>query len=123
MKLGNTRWLIPDCYWPEITSPGHYVSHESICVLNVTDEDAVLEFTLYYEDRAPIENLRATCGAKRTHHVRMDKLLDAGGNHIPRGVPYAALVVSSVPVSVQYSRCDTTQANVAFMSTIAQPIE
>lgn len=118
MENGKKTWLVADCYWPEITTPGHYVSHEAICVLNTTGEDATLAITLYFEDREPMTGFTAACGARRTHHVRMDKLVDAEGNHVPMGVPYAALVESSVPVICQYSRIDTTQVNETFGTTM-----
>lgn len=116
---GKTEWLIPDCYWPEITTGGHYVSHEAICVLNTSDEDAVIDLTLYFEDREPITGFQAKCGARRTHHIRLDKIVDANGQHIPIGTPYALLAVSNVPIVSQYSRLDTTQVNESLMTTIA----
>ncbi len=119
---GKTVWLIPDMYWPEITSEGHYVSHESVCVLNTAGEDCTVELTLYYEDRDPVGGLTVPCKAQRTHHVRMDQLLDRQGRHIPRGVPYAAMVEASVPVVVQYTRVDTTQSENALMTTMAFPM-
>lgn len=120
--IGKTTWLIPDMYWPEITSEGHYVSHESICVLNTSDQECKLELILYYEDRAPISGLKVTCAAQRTHHVRMDLLTDASGMHIPRGIPYAAVVNASIPVVVQYTRVDTTQSANSIMTTMAFPL-
>ena len=112
--LGKTAWLIPDMYWPEITTPGHYVSHEAICVLNTGDTDANLTVTFYFEDREPIMHKGLSCPARRTRHMRMDKLAA-----VPMGVPYAALVESSVPVVVQYSRIDTTQSAETLATTIA----
>lgn len=120
--VGKTTWLIPDMYWPEITSKGYYVSHESICVLNTSDEECSLSITLYFEDRAPLGGFTATCAAKRTRHVRMDLLTDSEGGHIPRGVPYAAVVTSSIPVVVQYTRVDTTQSENSSMTTMAYPL-
>ncbi len=113
-------WFIPDCYWPEGGTDAPYVSHEAICVLNPSDQDAALQITLYFEDREPMTGFAAVCGARRTHHVRMDRQKSAAGQTVPRGVPYAAVVRSSVPVYVQYSRCDTTQADMAFLSVIPQ---
>lgn len=117
-SIGKTTWLIPDMYWPEITSPGHYASHESVCVLNPSDRECSVTFTLYYEDREPAVGLTAVCGPRRTHHIRMDAIRDAHGNPIPRGVPYAALVRCSVPVVVQYTRVDTTQNENSIMTTM-----
>lgn len=121
-NLGRRTWLIPDMYWPAVTSPGTYVSHESICVLNMSDEEAAIGIDLYFEDAEPILGLGARCGARRTNHVRMDAMLDAAGKHIPRGVPYAAVVKSSAPVVVQYTRVDTTQCANALMTTMAYPV-
>lgn len=121
--IGKTTWLIPDMYWPEITSEGHYVSHESICVLNTSDQDCRVDMILYYEDRAPINGLSAVCAAHRTHHIRMDRLKDASGKHIPCGVPYAAVVNASVPVVIQYTRVDTTQSANSIMTTMAYPFK
>ncbi len=120
---GKKTWMIPDCYWPEITTDGHYVSHEAICVMNTGDEDACVRITLLYEDREPIEGIVAPCPARRTHHIRMDKLLTAAGEHIPMGAPYAALVESNVPIVAQYSRIDTTQVNETLATTMAFPID
>jgi len=120
--IGKKTWLIPDMYWPEITSKGHYVSHESICVLNTSDTECSLSITLYFEDREPIGGLTAVCKAQRTHHVRMDRLTDESGRHIPRGVPYAAVVESSIPVVVQYTRVDTTQSENSVATTLAFPV-
>ncbi len=119
---GSKTWFVPDCYWPEITTEGHYVSHEAICVLNTQAQDAHIRLTLYFEDRDPIEGFAAQCPARRTHHVRLDRLTDARGEHIPMGVPYAVMVQSDVPVIVQYSRLDTTQVNESLMTTMAHPL-
>lgn len=116
---GKKTWLIPDMYWPEITSEGHYVSHESVCVLNTSKRECKLAFTLYFEDRDPISGLTAVCAPQRTHHIRMDLLTDVNGKNIPRGVPYAAVVRASVPVVIQYTRVDTTQTANSIMTTMA----
>ncbi|OQB20359.1 MAG: Anabaena sensory rhodopsin transducer [Firmicutes bacterium ADurb.Bin182] len=123
MTYGKKVWLIPDMYWPAKTTPGEYVSHESVCVINTQDTDCEVTLTLYYEDREPITPLYAFCGARRTHHIRMDLIRDPDGNPIPKGVPYAALVECSVPVVVQYTRVDTTQAANSLMTTMAYPVE
>lgn len=121
-SFGKTLWLIPDMYWPEVTSGEFYVSHESICVLNVNGTDCNLFFTFYYEDREPVTGCTAVCPANRTKHVRMDQMLDADGMHLSRGVPYAAIVECSVPVVIQYTRVDTTQQANAIMTTMAYPV-
>lgn len=111
---GKCEWLMPDAFWA-VKDNGDYVSHEAVCVLNTGDIDANIEFTFYYEDREPITGFTSKCDAKRTHHIRLDRIVDKDGNHIPRGVPYAILLTSDAPVVCQYSRCDTTQSELAFM--------
>lgn len=117
---GVKLWVIPDCYIPEVSS-GALESHESICVLNCSPEDALLHITIYFEDREPLERIPVYVPAKRTKHVRTSSL-KKGEQTIPRGVPYAAEVESDIPVYVQYSRLDSTQAENALMTTMAFPI-
>ena len=120
--IGKLIWCIPDCFYPSVSSPGHYISHEAICVLNTGKEDAQIKLTLYFEDREPILGFQAVCGAERTNHIRLDKLKSDDGQAIPQDVPYAIMVVSDQPVIVQYSRLDTTQAEMGLMTTMAFPI-
>ena len=119
---GARTWMIGDGYWPEVDTPGHYVSHEAICLLNTGRDDATVQIVLFFEDRPPQDGFFVTCAAQRTVHVRMDKLRDQDGNGVPRGVPYAALVHSDVPIMVQYSRLDTTQPNMSLCTTVAYPL-
>jgi hypothetical protein len=102
---GKLNWFVPDGYLP--TTPP---SHESACLLNVGDRDATVRFTFYFEDRDPLGPLELTLGARRTHHVRLDRLDLA----LPREVPYAYTVESDVPVVLQHSRLDTTDGYTLF---------
>jgi hypothetical protein len=118
-SYGEKVWFIPDGYIPP-TSSGSLESHESICVLNCGEEEANLEITVYFEDRDPIEKMKAVVPPLRTSHIRTSTL-QGNGEFIPKGVPYAIKVESSVPVIVQYSRLDTTQAENALMTAIGFP--
>ena len=119
---GSRTWLVPDCYFPSVSSPGHYVSHEAICVSNTGLEDAHLELTLYFEDREPMKGFKAVCGAERTNHIRLDKLQDEEGQPVPQDTPYAIMLESDQPIIAQYSRLDTTQAEIGLMTTMAYPL-
>jgi len=121
-EYGKKVWLIPDTYLNSV-SKNDQLSHEAICVINTTDNDAEIKLTLFFEDRDVITDFSSFCAAKRTHHIRMDKLRDSEGNMIPRDTPYAVLVESSTPIVVQYSRLDTSRAEMALMTTIAYPVE
>ncbi|WP_085522998.1 sensory rhodopsin transducer [Tuberibacillus sp. Marseille-P3662] len=114
---GKTQWYIADAYIPPESSGG-LTSHESICVLNTHAEDARLNISVYFEDRAPMENIIQIVPGQRTKHIRTGSL-QAGGESIPKDVPYALAVTSDIPVVVQYSRLDATQSENALMTTIA----
>lgn len=118
---GEKLWYIPDGYIPEISSGG-LTSHESICVLNTASEDALLRITIFFEDREPMEDIMLVVAARRTKHIRTSSL-QKEGKPIPIGVPYAIEVASDVPIIVQYSRLDSTQAENALMSVMAYPIK
>ena len=119
---GKKTWLIPDTYLNS-KSRNESISHEAICVINTSDIDAVIDLTLYFEDREKITDFSSFCGAGRTHHIRLDKLKSKNGELIPRDTPYDILVESNVEIVVQYSRLDSSEVEMALMTTIAYPVE
>jgi hypothetical protein len=120
-RKGATHWVIPDGYIP-VDSSGKLISHESICVVNLHEQDAHIDITIYFEDQEPIEKISVTVKGKRAKHIRTSSL-EKGSKKIPAGVPYALEIESDIPVIVQYSRLDTTQAELALMSTMAYPVD
>ena len=60
---GKNVWMIADGYMSD-TVKGEYVSHEAICVLNVSGKDANINITLYFENDEPMKNNRP-----RVHHA------------------------------------------------------
>lgn len=116
--LGKKEWYIPDGFMNP-TACGDFESHEAICVLNMGAEDAHLDIAIYFEDRGPMEGFTAVCPAKRTNHVRLDKITSVSGEKVPHGVPYAIYVKSDLPVVVQHSRMDVSQPAMTLMTTIA----
>src|SRR5918999_3636141 len=119
MSEGAKVWLVPDGFIPE-ESTGAQESHEAICVLNTSTEQAWLSISFYFEDRDPVKDVTLLVPPERTRHIRTDKM---DGVEIPRGVPYAVRVESSVPVTVQCSRMDTTQAALSLMTAMAHPVQ
>lgn len=115
------RWVIPDGYLPA-ASQGEQTSHESVCVLNLGESPAHLTLTLYYEDKPPQKGFHAECPGERCHHIRLDQIQDDAGRAIVRGVPYALLVESDVPLIVQHTRLDSSQPALALMTTLAHPL-
>lgn len=119
--IGKKQWVIPDMCWPA-KDVGEYLSHEGICIVNPSDRDCELEIDFLFADRDPILNYKALCPAMRTNHIRTDEVV-INGQHLPRGVAYAAVIRCSVPVVVQYTRVDTTQSELALMTTMAYGVD
>lgn len=109
--------FIPDCYLPS-SANGIYVSHEAVCVLNLNDADALVNMTLYFEDREKMSGFSAVIPAERTIHIRLDKITNCDGMPIPRDTPYAMVIESDLDVMVQYTRVDTTQPDLAMITAI-----
>lgn len=53
MLIGKRTWIIPDGFL-QPKSTGDQISHEAVCVLNLTDDPADIHLTLYFEDRDPM---------------------------------------------------------------------
>lgn len=119
---GKKVWLIPDTYLNSVSKNGN-LSHEAICVLNTSDVDAEIRLTLFFEDREAWHGFSSVCPAMHTRHIRMDKLRGERGEPIPRDTPYAVLVESNTPIVCQYSRLDTSAAEMALMTTMAYPVD
>lgn len=120
-EIGKKIWIIADGYISE-KSTGSFPSHESICVLNLSEVQAEISISIYFEDKEPMGKFKATCCAKKTNHIRLDNIKDEDGNKVPVGTPYAIKVESNIPVVVQHTRLDTTQEAMALMTTMAYPL-
>lgn len=117
--IGRRRWVIPEGYipaWSHGQQP-QFLSHETFCVLNTSDQDAHLEITIFYADREPAGPYRITVPARRTRHQRFNNLTDP--EPIPVDTDYASLIESDVPIVVQHTRLDSRQADNALITTIA----
>lgn len=115
---GKNTWLIPDGFMSS-TAKGDYVSHEAVCVLNLSGETAKIKLTVFFEDSEPLRGFEAECAHERTHHIRLDRIKNADGVSIPKEKPYAVLVESDRPIVVQASRLDVSQPEYSLMTTIA----
>lgn len=116
-RRGQKYWFIADGFIPPISN-GDQESHESICVLNCNVEQIELEVIVYFEDRDPLEGLFYSIDGRRTKHIRTSWLKNDQGEQIPAGVPYAMEVRSNQAIIVQYSRLDSTQKELALMTTM-----
>jgi hypothetical protein len=117
--IGHRRWAIAEGYlpgWSNGPEP-QFTSHETACLLNVSDDDAHVEITVFFSDREPVGPYRLTVPARRTLHVRFNELEDP--EPIPVGTDYASVIESDVPTVVQHTRLDSRQAENALLSTTA----
>ncbi len=117
--IGRRCWAIAEGWIPSgSTGPApQMTSHETASILNVSDADAHVEITIFFEDRDPAGPYRVTVPARRTVHQRFNDLRDPEA--IPRDTPYASLIESDLPIIVQHTRLDSRQAENALLSTIA----
>ncbi len=119
--IGAREWVIAEGYIPpESHGPEpQMLSHETVCLLNTSDEDATVEITIYYKDREPVGPYKVTVPARRTRHVRFNDLKDP--ELIPRDTDYSSVIRSDVPIVAQHTRLDSRQAENALLSTVAYP--
>ena len=117
--IGHRRWAVAEGYipgWSNGPEP-QFTSHETACLLNVSDEDAHVEITVFFSDREPIGPYRLRVPARRTLHVRFNELEDP--EPIPVDTDYASVIESDVPIVVQHTRLDSRRAEVSLLSTMA----
>lgn len=116
---GRKKWAIAEGYIP----PGstgesrQMLSHETLCLLNTSDETAHVQLTIYFKDREPAGPYEVTVAPRRTLHLRTNDLEKP--EPVPKDTDYAATVESDVPIIVQHTRLDSRQAENALMTTIA----
>jgi hypothetical protein len=121
--IGRRQWAIAEGYIPpgSTGTTRELTSHETLCILNAGDEEARVEITVYFADRAPAGPYVFTVGAKRTRHLRFNDFRDP--EPIPKGTDFSSVVTANVPVVVQHTRLDTRQPALALLSTIAFPLD
>lgn len=115
--IGKRLWLIPDC---ELPQPGEGVAkgHESVIVVNDSDNDAVIDVKLFFTDKDFEHEIKWTVKKNRVRCFRMNRLEDMCGFEVPFETQYAMKLTSSENIVVQYGRLDNTQANLAFYTTL-----
>ena len=114
MNYGKKVWIFPDAELPPVGAnliPGH----ESVIITNVTDEEAIVKFTLLYTDKEPVNDLVVTVGARRVRCLRTNEEKDFGPFTAQFEEQYALVLESDVPVVAQYGRAEPRK--VAFYTT------
>ncbi len=89
-------------------------AHEALMLLNPDSVPAAIRIDLYFEDKAPVKDIKMTVGAERVLALRLDHPDDIGGVIIPPLTQYSIRVRSDVEIVAQLGRLDTTQVNMAY---------
>lgn len=119
VPIGQRRWAIAEGYipgWSHGSAP-QLISHETVCLLNATDDEAQVEITVSFSDREPVGPYRISVPPRRTRHVRFNDLSDP--EPIPKDTDFASVIESNVAIVAQHTRLDSGQAELALLSTIA----
>lgn len=119
VPIGQWRWAIAEGYipgWSHGSAP-QLISHEPVCLLNATDDEAQVEITVSFSDREPVGPYRISVPPRRTRHVRFNDLSDP--EPIPKDTDFASVIESNVAIVAQHTRLDSRQAELALLSTIA----
>jgi hypothetical protein len=123
-EIGKNIWVFPDAYLPAKGQPyqtsrgGNHFSHESLCMINLYEKDALVKISFYYEDNDPYENYEHKVEAKRSLHLRLDKLVLPNYGNLKSEVPYSIVVKSNIKIVAQLSRLDTTSNYNSFMTSL-----
>ena len=116
--VGKKNWIVPDCELPP-EGEGVLKGHESVIVVNDTDEVAHIKVKLFFPDKDPYTDIEWTVEPQRVRCFRMNQPSDMSGYVVEKEVQYAMKLESSVPVVVQYGRLDNRQTNLAYYTTLA----
>ena len=115
--IGKKEWILPDCELPH-EGEGVAKGHESVIVVNDTNEDAHIAVKLFFTDKDPYTKINWTVKAGRVRCFRTNNPDDLCGFEVPFETQYAMKLSSSCNIVVQYGRLDNTQANLAFYTTL-----
>jgi hypothetical protein len=117
--VGRYIWAIAEGYIPPASTgkSRELTSHETVCILNASEEDARVEITVYFADREPVGPYIFEVAARRTRHLRFNDFKDPAP--IPVNTDFSSVIISTAPIVVQHTRLDSRQAELALLSTMA----
>jgi hypothetical protein len=104
---GKCAWAFSAGHIP-LTSTGsepEFTSHDKIAVLNISDQDAEIEMTVYYINQQPLNGFKIKVKARRVRKFRINDLIDP--LPVSLDTPYSLIFHSQVPVIVQFTRQTT----------------
>lgn len=95
-------------------------SRDELQLLNIGDQDANVEITIYYDDRDPVGPYPLKVKSRRVRFVRFNDLIKPEAIYLNRD--YAAVIDADVPIFVQFYRLDSSQPAKAILGIMAFPI-
>jgi hypothetical protein len=118
MSIGHKTWVIPAGHIPLVSTGKEpaCTSRDEICILNTHRQDAEIRIIIYYADLPPVGPYSITVKGERLRHIRFNDLVDPAP--ILLDMDYAAVIIANIPVVVQFTRVDTSQATPLSTSTI-----
>lgn len=121
-KIGKTDWAFSAGRIP-LDSKGkepEFISHDKIAVLNTSEEEALLELFVFYEDEQPAGVFEVKIKPRRLRKIRFNDLIDPTIIKLDRN--FSCFIKTSIPVVVQFSRMNTATKEKAEMGTMAFPV-
>jgi hypothetical protein len=121
--LGKKFWAIPGGHIPleSIGSEPELTSYDKVHLLNVSNEEAKVEITIFYTDKEPVGPYKVTVQARRLRNIRFNDLIDPEA--ILLDIDFASIITSSVPIIVQFTRQDTGRQKKVVFTTMAHPLD
>lgn len=116
--VGKKNWIVPDCELPP-EGEGALKGHESVIIVNDTNQTAKIKVTLYFSDRDAYEGIVWTVEPKKVRCFRMNNVEDMCGYVVSLETQYAMKLESNRKIVVQYGRLDNRQVNLAYYTTLA----
>ena len=116
-SIGKRIWILPDCELPP-EGEGCAKGHESVIIVNDTNNDAHISVKLFFSDKDAYENIKWIVKAGRVRCFRTNNIDDMCGYRVPLCTQYAMKLTSDCNIVVQYGRLDNTQSNMAFYTTL-----
>lgn len=119
--IGMRQWALSAGRAPSRSSGAEpaFTSHDLLCLLNAGAVLANVRVTIVYAARAEVGPYRLVVAPRRVRHLRINDLIFPQAARLDE--PYGLMVVSDVPVVVQFGRQDTRQAANAATMVMAWP--
>lgn len=122
-KIGKLTWAFSAGRIP-LKSTGEepeFISHDKIAILNTSEEEALVEFFIFYEDEQPTGTYEISVKPKRLRKFRFNDLIDPMPIKLDRN--YSCYIQSNIPVVIQFSKLNSGSSENAEMGTMAYPVD